>query len=347
MAERTFTDQPAKRERVPLLAGIAGASGCGKTYSALRLATGMQRVTGGDIYCIDTESRRALHYADQFKFRHLEFVAPFSPIDYLAAIEYCVRQGASIVIVDSMSHEHEGPGGVLEWHDAEAQRLADAWRCNVQKASIPAWAEPKKARRRLLNSVLQLGVSAIFCFRAKEKLKIVTGKDPVDLGWMPIAGEEFVFEQTVQFLLYPASGGVPTWAPELPGEKMITKLPSQFVDLFKESKPLSEDIGQAMAEWAAGDGKSDIDRVLDEIAAADTFEEVRGIAYRVKDYPWTDDQKATLKQAIEAKREPDPEPAKPTADPSACCPDFEGWGATKERPERHCKHCGEPAPDEG
>jgi hypothetical protein len=48
--ERKFTANDAKREHVPLLIGLTGPSGGGKTYSALRLATGIQQVTGGDIY---------------------------------------------------------------------------------------------------------------------------------------------------------------------------------------------------------------------------------------------------------------------------------------------------------
>src|SRR5215471_11003043 len=115
---RTFDAQPGKRERTPILTGIMGPSGSGKTVSALRLATGIQRVTGGDIFVIDTEARRALHYADRFRFRHVTFEAPFGPLDYLAAIEHCVQRGAKIIITDSASHEHEGPGGVLEQHDA-------------------------------------------------------------------------------------------------------------------------------------------------------------------------------------------------------------------------------------
>lgn len=78
---RTFVDKPAVRDKVPLLIGLAGPSGGGKTFSALRLASGMQRVSGGDVYVVDTESKRALHYADKFKFRHLEFTAPFGPLD--------------------------------------------------------------------------------------------------------------------------------------------------------------------------------------------------------------------------------------------------------------------------
>ena len=76
---RTFDDRPATREATPLLVGLVGPSGAGKTFSALRLATGVQRVVGGDIYFIDTEARRGLHYAERFTFRHLPFGAPFSP----------------------------------------------------------------------------------------------------------------------------------------------------------------------------------------------------------------------------------------------------------------------------
>lgn len=253
MSTRTFSDKPAVRTSVPLLLGLTGASGSGKTFSALRAATGIQRITGGEIYYIDTEARRALHYADRFKFRHLEFTAPFGPLDYLAAIEHCQKKGAKVIVVDSMSHEHEGPGGVLEKHEQETTRLSALWHCSRDAAQMSAWAEPKAERRRLINSILQLGINGIFCFRAKEKIKIAKGEKPVPMGWMPIAGEEFVFEMTVNCLLYPGCGGVPEWNPGEIGEKMMVKLPEQFRQLFKERRPLDEDTGEALAKWAAGD----------------------------------------------------------------------------------------------
>lgn len=249
---RTFADVPARRERVPILVGLAGASGSGKTYSALRLATGMQQATGKDIYFIDTESRRALHYAEAFRFRHIAMDAPFSPLDYLAAIEHCVKKGAGIVVIDSLSHEHEGPGGVLEMHDRELDRMCGDDQGKRNRMTFPAWAKPKAERRRLINSILQMGVNLISCFRAKEKMKMVAGKAPVELGWMPIAGEEYVYEQTMQVLLYPGCGGVPTWNPQMPGERAMTKLPEQFRRIFAQSQPLSEEIGKRLAEWAAG-----------------------------------------------------------------------------------------------
>jgi hypothetical protein len=253
MAPRTFSDKPAVRTSVPLLLGLTGASGSGKTYSALRAATGIQRITGGEIFYIDTEARRALHYADRFKFRHLEFQAPFGPLDYLAAIEHCQKKGAKVIVVDSMSHEHEGPGGVLEKHEQETTQLSSEWHCSRDAAQMSAWAKPKAERRQLINSILQLGINGIFCFRAKEKLKIIKGEKPQAMGWMPIAGEEFVFEMTVNCLLYPGCGGVPIWNPGEIGEKMMVKLPEQFRELFATKKPLDEETGEALAKWAAGD----------------------------------------------------------------------------------------------
>jgi len=247
---RTFEDAPAVRQRVPLLVGLVGPSGSGKTYSALRLAGGIQRVTGGDVYMIDTEARRGLHYADLFKFRHLAFGSPFSPMDYLAAIEHCAKKGAKTILVDSMSHEHEGPGGVLEMHQTELERLGGSDRMNFL-----AWQKPKQMRRRLLNSLLQIDCNFIFCFRAKEKLKMVPVKQPQPLGWMPIAGEEFVYEMSLNILLYPNCGGVPQWHPDESGEQAMIKLPSQFRSVFDKSAPLSEEIGAALATWAAGGAK--------------------------------------------------------------------------------------------
>ena len=244
---RTFADTEARRVQVPLMIGLTGPSGSGKSMSALRLATGIQRVTGGDIFAIDTESRRLLHYADNFKFRHVPFDAPFSPLDYLTAFEHCVAKGAKTIIADSMSHEHEGPGGVLELHETEMGG-------NYQKQFV-AWAKPKAMRRRLINEMLRMDCNFVLCYRAREKLKIVRNaqgkQEPQPRGWQPIAGEEYVYEATLNCLLLPASNGVPCWQPEHDNEGMI-KLPAQFRGIFKDGPQLSEDIGVKLAEWSKG-----------------------------------------------------------------------------------------------
>lgn len=251
---RTFDDKPAVRESVPLLLGIVGPSGSGKTWSALRLATGIQQVTGGDIYGIDTEGRRMLHYSDYFKFRHVDFGAPFGSLDYLACIQQQAAKGAKTIIVDSASHEHEGPGGMIDFHEHEFQRMGGR-----DAVKMLAWVKPKQARRALINGILQLPCNFIFCFRAKHISKPVkvNGKtEVIDQGFVPVSGDEFVYEMACNIFLPPGSKGVPAWQSERPGESMAMKLPQQFRDIFATREPLSEDIGRKLAEWAKGGAAS-------------------------------------------------------------------------------------------
>lgn len=258
MAERqarAFEDAPAEREKTPILMGITAPSGGGKTYSALRVATGIVNVTGGEIFFIDTDNRRALQYADLFKFRHVPFEPPHSSSAYVDALRYVVRRGAGCIIVDSMSHEHEGIGGMLEFHESELDRMAGDNAGKRESMKMLAWGKPKAARRTLILEIQRLGVPAIFCFRAKEGVKPVrvNGKtEVVQQGFTPIAGDEFVFEMTLNALLMPGAKGVPTWLPENPGEKKMTKLPAQFEFLEKITAPLDEKLGEGLARWSIG-----------------------------------------------------------------------------------------------
>lgn len=257
---REFTVRPAVREQVPILVGLVGPSGSGKTYSALRLASGIQQVAGGDIFMIDTEARRALHYAGdgpgKFKFQHIDFGAPFGSLDYLDAIRQCAAAKAGVIVIDSMSHEHEGPGGLVDSHEQELTRMAGQDYGKRERMQMLAWQKPKAARRALLNGIVQLGVSCIMCFRAGEKTKPIKGQDgkikPTDMGFTAIAGPEFVYEMTMSALLYPRSDGVPTWDSDLPGERVAMKLPGQFREMFTRGQPLSEAHGKMLAEWARG-----------------------------------------------------------------------------------------------
>lgn len=249
---RQFIAKEAVRERVPLLVGVMGCSGSGKTWSSLRLATGIQEITGGDIYGIDTEARRMLHYADDFKFKHVQFDAPFGSLDYLAAIESCVKQGAKTIIIDSLTHEHSGPGGYLQTQDAEVERMAGNDYAKRERVKMAGWIKPAALRGRMISGILQLNCNFIFCFRAKEKTKPVKGGGIVEMGFMPIAGEELLFEMTVNCLLMPKSGGVPTWRSDQVGEKLMMKLPRQFELIFATPMPLDESIGRSLAEWAKG-----------------------------------------------------------------------------------------------
>jgi hypothetical protein len=249
---RKFEYSPAVRKAVPLLVGLNSPSGGGKTFSALRLATGIQRVVGGDIAGIDTEANRMLHYADKFKFHHIPFGPPFSPYDYLDVLEFVVAKGAKTIVLDSASHLHDGPGGILEMHAVELERMG-----GDEKNNFRAWAKPKSQLRQFINAMTtglgkpELALNLIFCFRAKEKLKI-SGKDAEKLGLQPIADPELRFEMTTNILLYNGARGVPTWTSPIRGEMDIIKLPDQFEHMFGVRSQLDEEIGQKMATWSTG-----------------------------------------------------------------------------------------------
>lgn len=245
---RKFTHALATRDRIPLIIALVGPSGTGKTKSALRLADGMGRQDKArETFFVDTEGKRGKHYAQEHRFQYVEFPPPHAPGDYMEVLNYAIDRGAGRIVIDSLSHEHDGEGGVLQMHKEEHERLG-----GEPSKILQAWAAPKQARRKLINRMVSSGVDIIWCFRAMRKIKPVKGKAPLELGWMPVAGYEFMFEVTIKLLLLPGARGVPTFRSSFPGELEMIKLPGQFESLFARSPQLSEDIGEQLARWAGG-----------------------------------------------------------------------------------------------
>jgi hypothetical protein len=231
----SFNFAPAKRENVSLLIALAGASGSGKTFSALRLAKGMGEKTA----FIDTEARRGLHYADEFNFLHTDMRPPFAPARFLDAIRAAEQAGADVVVIDSFSMEYDGEGGIMDMADQKASE-------GVKGPA--AWKEPKAAHKKLMNALLQCRASIIFCLRADEKIEILRENNRTvvrPLGWMPICEKRFMFEQTLSFTLTPDRPGIPHF--DLPH-----KLQRQHRAMFSDKEPISEESGRLLVEWASG-----------------------------------------------------------------------------------------------
>lgn len=240
-----FQFAPAVRDQVSLLIALAGASGSGKTYSALRLARGFS--PSGKIAFIDTEARRGLHYAGQFEFLHTDMRPPFRPARFIEAIRAAEEVGAEVVIIDSFSHEYDGDGGIMDWADDLAEKGVK---------SPGNWKEPKLAHKKMMNALLQCRASLIFCLRADEKIAIerkeVDGKMKTvvtPLGWVPICEKRFMYEMTASFTLTPDRPGIPHF--DLPH-----KLQSQHRGMFSDRNPISEEAGRALADWAKGGNPS-------------------------------------------------------------------------------------------
>nr|DAK84701.1 MAG TPA: AAA domain protein [Caudoviricetes sp.] len=97
--------QKAKKEQIWLKLLLAGPSGSGKSYSALRLATGIAKASNGKIAAIDTEAGRIKYYANEFDFDVLQLDEPYEPEKYIEAIDEAVKEGYNTIIIDSITHE--------------------------------------------------------------------------------------------------------------------------------------------------------------------------------------------------------------------------------------------------
>ena len=269
-AAEKFVFKPAVRSQCNLLVGLAGASGSGKTYSAMRLAAGMSR--GKRFVVLDTERGRALHYSDQFSFDHCELHPPFRPSRYADAICAADDAGYPVIVVDSCSHMWAGDGGVLDWQEAELDRMAgDDWK-KREACKMAAWIRPKGDQKKMVQRLLQVRAQLILAFRAEEKVEMVRGDDgkmkivpkqtPTSLhGWVPICEKSLPYELTASFLLTADAPGVP---------KPI-KLQEQHRALFPLDQPLTEQSGEKLAAWAAGDLQSPTGRQATRAEPASTY----------------------------------------------------------------------------
>jgi hypothetical protein len=255
---------------VPLLLGIAGMPGSGKTFSAHRLARGMVSVLGGHVHGLDTETNRMLHYAHtaecsancknpgHFDFIHTPFLPPYDAFSYLEGIRHGLDNGATVTIVDSASDMHEGIGGMLDQQVRFLDEKAGNDWTKRKQLNAASWNHVKDPLKRALLAMLQLNTVLIFCFRARDKsdwgATDERGKTVVaSLGSMAIADDHLIYSMTAQALLEPGAEGKPTWDPPLKGEKVQTKR-GPFKELIAGlSGPMNEEMGAIMARWALGD----------------------------------------------------------------------------------------------
>lgn len=247
----SFTFKKAIRENAGLLIGLAGGTGSGKTYTAMRLAAG---ISGDRSFAvIDTEAGRALHYADKFSFDHGDLKPPFTPQAYAEAILAADMAGYPAIVVDSMTHEWAGEGGVLEMHEDELERMAGDDYAKRERVKMAAWIRPKMDHKKMVQRLLQVRAHLILCFRAEEKVEMIKGADnkmqivpKVSLtginGWMPVCEKNLPFELTASFLL----------TADAPGMPKPIKLQEQHKVMFPLEHTISEESGKKVSSWASG-----------------------------------------------------------------------------------------------
>lgn len=250
-----FVIKKSERKDSKVLISLAGLSGCGKTYSAILLARGLVGPEG-KIGFIDTEQCRASLYSDLAGgFDVINMDAPFSPERYIKAVDTFKKAGYGAVVIDSMSHEWEGVGGVLEM--AESQ----TYKNGTPVQGMAKWAKPKAEHKKMMDYLLHCGMHIIFCFRAKERLReeTIDGKKVyINDGLVTTTEKNFVYEMTVSLLL-----DVDTKHPK------IVKCPSQLEHLFPSDKFISINAGAEIERWLNGRVRSDKEIIEEGKKASD------------------------------------------------------------------------------
>ncbi len=147
--------QIARRKQAKIKMALQGPSGSGKTMGALLIGYGLCG-NWGKIAVIDTENYSASLYAQLGKYSVVNITPPYSPEKYIEAIKLCVQAGMEVIIIDSISHEWEGTGGILDVHG------------NMPGNSFTNWSKITPRHNALVQTILQSQAHIIATIRCKQ-----------------------------------------------------------------------------------------------------------------------------------------------------------------------------------
>lgn len=250
--------QKAERSQVKLRLGLSGASGFGKSYSALLLAYGITN-DWTKIAIIDTENNSASLYSHLGDFNVLSLNEPYSPERYIQAIDICEKEEIEVIIVDSITHEWSGKGGCLELHEQLGGRFQD-------------WAKISPRHQAFIDKILNSNCHIITTVRRKTDYSMdsdMNGKSKViKHGTKEITREGFEYELTVNF--------------EIINDKHLAKASKDRTGLFMD-KPefiINSTTGKKLTEWC-NMGIS-LDKAMEEIKICENIE---GLKHVYSKYP--------------------------------------------------------------
>jgi KaiC/GvpD/RAD55 family RecA-like ATPase len=191
----TFAKATKKQAKLRLC--LQGASGCGKTYTALSIATKL----GEKVAVLDTEHGSASLYADAFAFDTCEVIGDYNPQRCIDTIADAAKAGYDVLVIDSLTHFWNGTGGFLELVDAEVKRMA----ARGNKAdSFAAWKNVTPVYNKLVQAILSAPLHVIVCVRAKQEYSKETenGRGVVKkMGMAPEMRDGFAYEMSIEGML--------------------------------------------------------------------------------------------------------------------------------------------------
>lgn len=268
----------ATKAQANLHAAIFGPSGAGKTFTSLRVATGL--AGGSPIAVIDTERGSASKYADRFSFDVLE-LEDQSIDGYVAAISEAAKGGYKVLVIDSLSH---GWQTLLE----EVEKLAKAkYRGNTWSA----WSEGTPHQRRLVQAILNYPGHVIATMRSKTEWTTVDNngkKTPQRVGLAPEQGKgvEYEFDLLVEIstehianVIKDRTGKFQDKLLDKPGEEFGKQLAAWLADgLPSPVVSAPTPARTADATGGTGDGQPVRPGWLERVNTAQTVEELGQIA---------------------------------------------------------------------
>lgn len=184
-----FQIRKAQKSKSKLRIGLSGTSGSGKTYSALLLASGL--APWNKICIIDTENGSADLYDSLGEFNVMTLGAPYTPERYIEAIKVAENAGIEVIIIDSITHEWDGKGGLLESNDqiAQAKFKGNTW---------AAWSQSTPRHQKFIEAIISSKCHLITTARSKQETVQIDGKIK-KVGTKEIQREGFEYELTLNF----------------------------------------------------------------------------------------------------------------------------------------------------
>ena len=179
--------ESANRKQAKIKMGIMGIAGGGKTMSALLIAFGITQ-DWNKIAVIDSENQSSHLYAHLGSYKVLNLEPPFTPERYIQAIEVCEKAGIEVIILDSISHEWEGRGGILDIHS------------NMAGNSFTNWSKLTPRHNSFVEKMLQSNCHIIATIRSKQDyvLNEKNGKQiPEKVGLKGVTREGMDYEFTL------------------------------------------------------------------------------------------------------------------------------------------------------
>ena len=226
----------AERKQSKIRISMAGVSGSGKTFSALKMARGLAS-DWDKIAMIDTENGRGDLYSDLGAYNIITLKAPFSPERFIEAIKNCEEQGMEVIIIDSVSHEWEGSGGCLESNEllAESVFKGNTW---------AAWSRTTPRHRKFIDAIIASPCHVITTMRSKTETIMTENKRVKKVGTKDIQRDGFEYEMTVSF--------------NIDREKHMALAGKDNTHLFEKELPflMSEKDGKKIIKWNES-GKKD------------------------------------------------------------------------------------------